>query len=167
MNHDAPGTLRVELPHTNPITALAFPFMNIRHASIIAASKISLTTIQWPAILEIPPQRFPRRNHRLPPILRRKPKPKHDFPQTQVGKLWDAFGNPEEPVNTMPGGTYNSAGGKPKEVHWTDAFKFNSKEIMNLHRLPCSRDSLLVGLGAGFGVGGVRAILGGKITPRF
>jgi len=98
--------------------------------------------------------------------LRRKPKPKHDFPQTQAGKLWDAFGNPEEPINMMPGGTYNSAGGKPKEVSWTDAFKISPQEIMNLHRLPCSRDSLLVGLGTGFGVGGVRAILGGRTTSQ-
>lgn len=89
-------------------------------------------------------------------------KPKHEFPQTQAGKMWEAFGNPEEPINMMPGGTYNSAGGKPKEVTLTDAFKFSPEEFKRLHKMPCSRDSLLVGLGAGFGVGGIRAILGGE-----
>ncbi|KAL1959791.1 hypothetical protein VTO42DRAFT_936 [Malbranchea cinnamomea] len=28
-------------------------------------------------------------------------KPKHQFPKSQVGKLWEEFGNPEEPINLM------------------------------------------------------------------
>lgn len=93
-------------------------------------------------------------------------KPKHQLPKSQVGKLWDEFGNPEEPVNLMPGGTYNSAGGKPKEPTMSDAVKSVSlKDVTSFYKAPCARDSLLVGIGTGFGVGGVRAVLGGKQFP--
>ncbi|KAI1957402.1 hypothetical protein LOZ58_005772 [Ophidiomyces ophidiicola] len=89
-------------------------------------------------------------------------KSKHEFPKTQVGKLWDAFGNPEQPVNIMPGGTYNSAGGKPKEVTVMDAVKSPStNELTSFYKAPCARESLLVGIGTGFGVGSIRVILGG------
>ncbi|KIV89702.1 hypothetical protein PV10_07083 [Exophiala mesophila] len=95
----------------------------------------------------------------------RRPKPKYDFPQTQVGKLWDAFGNPDEPINTVPGGTYNSAGGKPKEVTWRDAFNFSyGPGGPAWYQTQCSRDSLLVGIGAGGAVGGSRFILKGIST---
>lgn len=92
----------------------------------------------------------------------RRPRPKHDFPQSQAGKLWDAFGNPEESANTLPGGTYNSAGGKPAQVTWKDAFNFsyNSKGPA-WYQTPCARDSLLVGIGGGGAVGGVSFILKG------
>ena len=94
----------------------------------------------------------------------RRKQPRHpDFPQTQAGKLWDAFGNPEEPINKMPGGTYNSAGGKPKEVTWRNAFAtFDTGELNRLYQKPCVRDSLLVGLTGGMGVGSVHAILKGE-----
>jgi cytochrome c oxidase assembly protein subunit 20 len=93
----------------------------------------------------------------------RRPKPKHDFPKTQAGKLWDAFGNPEEPVNTMPGGMVNSAGGRPAEVTWRDAFRnpFATKDGRRFYEIPCAKDSLLVGISAGGAVGGLRFILKG------
>jgi len=96
----------------------------------------------------------------------RRPRPKHDFPQSQAGKLWDAFGNPEESENTLPGGTYNSAGGKPAPVTWKDAFSFsyNSKGPA-WYQTPCARDSLLVGIGGGGAVGGVSFILKGVWHP--
>ncbi|KAK2743261.1 hypothetical protein FQN57_004950 [Myotisia sp. PD_48] len=87
---------------------------------------------------------------------------KHELSKSQVGKLWEEFGNPKEPVNMMPGGMYNSAGGKPKEVTFTDSLKSLSlNNFTSFYKAPCARDSLLVGIGAGFGVGSVRAILGG------
>jgi cytochrome c oxidase assembly protein subunit 20 len=97
----------------------------------------------------------------------RKPKPKHDFPQTQAGKMWDALGNPENPVNSMPGGTYNSAGGKPREVSWRDAFNFDlmKTERPAFYQTGCGRDSLLVGIGAGGAVGGLSFILRGEFIP--
>jgi cytochrome c oxidase assembly protein subunit 20 len=93
----------------------------------------------------------------------RRPKPKHDFPKTQAGKLWEAFGNPEEPVNTMPGGMVNSAGGRPPEITWRDAFKnpFATKDGRRFYEIPCAKDSLLVGISTGGAVGGVRFILKG------
>lgn len=92
---------------------------------------------------------------------RRRRKPKHDFPQTQAGKLWEAFGNPEEPINTMPGGTYNSAGGKPGEVSWKDAFAFSNADVQRFYKTGCARDSLLVGMGGGAAIGGIAVIIGG------
>lgn len=92
----------------------------------------------------------------------RRPKPKHDFPKTQAGKLWDAFGSPEDPVNAVPGGTFNSAGGKPKEITWKDAFNFSyNGKGPSWYQTPCARDSLMVGIGGGGVVGGVRFILRG------
>ena len=95
----------------------------------------------------------------------RRPKPKHDFPKTQAGKLWDAFGNPEEPVNTMPGGMVNSAGGRPPEVTWRDAFRspFATKDGRRFYEIPCAKDALMVGISTGGAVGGVSFILKGQL----
>jgi cytochrome c oxidase assembly protein subunit 20 len=102
---------------------------------------------------------------------RKTPVRNPEFPQTQVGKLWAELGNPADPANTMPGGTYNSAGGKPKEVTlWgtiqtfpQDLGNVKLEEFRNIHRLPCAREGLMYGIGAGFGFGGLRAILGGNV----
>lgn len=94
----------------------------------------------------------------------RRPKPKHDFPKTQAGKMWEAFGNPQEPANTMPGGMVNSAGGRPPDVTWRDAFKFSlfsKDDLKRFYQMPCARDSLLIGIGAGGAVGGLRFVLVG------
>lgn len=94
----------------------------------------------------------------------RKKQPRHpDFPQTQAGKLWEAFGKPEKPINEMRGGTYNTAGGRPRDITWKDALNINLSEFSKLYQKPCVRDSLLVGLGGGFGVGSIRAVVGGSI----
>ncbi|KAG5297339.1 DUF3767 superfamily domain-containing protein [Histoplasma ohiense] len=88
-------------------------------------------------------------------------KPKHEFPKSQVGKLWEEFGNPEKPINLIPG-AYDSAGGKPKDVSFTDAFKGMSLDgLLSFYKIPCARDSLLVGIGTGFGAGSLKAVLGG------
>jgi len=78
--------------------------------------------------------------------------------------MWEAFGNPEERINEIPGGTYNSAGGRPAEVTWRDAFKFSQlrKDGPPWYQTPCARDSLLVGIGAGGAVGGIRFVLRGQ-----
>lgn len=95
-------------------------------------------------------------------------KPKYDTPKSQTAKLWEAFGNPEEPINVLPGANYNSAGGKPREATMADAFKTLSlSDLTTFYKTPCARDSLLVGMGAGFGIGGVRGILGGRIGCFF
>lgn len=101
-----------------------------------------------------------------PPIDSFEPrrKPKYDTPKSQTAKLWDAFGNPEEPINMLPGANYNSAGGKPREATMLDAIKTISlSDFTTFYKTPCARDSLLVGMGAGFGIGGIRGVLGGRI----
>ncbi|EXJ53523.1 uncharacterized protein A1O5_13194 [Cladophialophora psammophila CBS 110553] len=92
----------------------------------------------------------------------RRPKSKHDFPKTQAGKMWEMLGNPAESANTLAGGTYNSAGGKPPEVTWRDAFNFSYEgKGPSWYQVPCARDALLVGIASGGAVGGLRFILRG------
>lgn len=90
-----------------------------------------------------------------------KSKPKYERSQSQVGKLWEAFGNPEESANVLP----TASGKKANDVSVTEAMKSMSmKDAASFYKAPCARDSLLLGIGAGFGVGGVRGVLGGKYT---
>lgn len=61
----------------------------------------------------------------------------------------------------LPGA--GSKGEKNSDVTVTDAMKSMSlKDATSFYKAPCARDSLLLGIGAGFGVGGVRGVLGGK-----
>jgi cytochrome c oxidase assembly protein subunit 20 len=80
--------------------------------------------------------------------------------------MWEAFGNPKEPINTMPGGTYNSAGGKPAEPTFWNALTtldlFNREGKPAFYQTSCARDSLMVGIGAGGAIGGIRFIVKGK-----
>lgn len=65
----------------------------------------------------------------------------------------------------MPGGKYNSAGGKPREPTWRDAFRFSEftrTDRPKWYQTSCARDSLLVGMGIGGGVFGVGFISRGK-----
>jgi cytochrome c oxidase assembly protein subunit 20 len=91
----------------------------------------------------------------LPP----KPKTKYELPKSQVGKLWEAFGNPEDQVNMLP----TAHGKKANDISVTEAMKsLPLNSATSFYKAPCARDSLLLGIGAGFGVGGVRGVLGGK-----
>lgn len=96
----------------------------------------------------------------------RRPRPKYDVPQTQAGKMWEAFGNPKEPINTMAGGTYNSAGGRGQEpTIWnalTTLNPFDREGKPAFYQTSCARDSLMVGIGAGGAIGGIRFIIKGK-----
>ena len=67
-----------------------------------------------------------------------------------------------ENANSLLGGRVNTAGGKYKEASFIDGLKsIRIEDLKELHTKPCVRESLLTGIGAGFGIGGVRAILGG------
>ncbi|KAL4810078.1 hypothetical protein BDV18DRAFT_130253 [Aspergillus unguis] len=91
------------------------------------------------------------------PSEKPKPRPKYEQ-QSQVGKLWEAFGNPEEPVNMLP--SANSK--KANDVSVTEAMKSMSmSNATSFYKAPCARDSLMLGMAAGFGIGGVRGVLGG------
>lgn len=92
-------------------------------------------------------------------------KPKHEFPQSQAGKLWEAFGSPEDRVNVLADASYKPRGKDPKDVSYSDVVgKLSVSEMASFHKAPCARESLLTGIGAGFGIGGVRAIFGGMYT---
>lgn len=89
-------------------------------------------------------------------------KPKHNPSQSQTGKLWDAFGNPEEPANALAKATYKPRGKNPKDVSYSEIIgTFPVSEMTTLHKRPCARESLLTGIGVGFGVGGLRGVLKG------
>lgn len=94
-------------------------------------------------------------------------KPKHEFPQSQVGKLWDAFGSPEERVNVLADASYKPRGKDPKDVSYSEVVgNVSLSEISSFYKAPCARESLMTGIGAGFGIGGVRAVFGGIKSSR-
>ncbi|KAI9829580.1 MAG: hypothetical protein M1819_006085 [Sarea resinae] len=76
-------------------------------------------------------------------------------------KIYETFTPPPESANVLPGGMSNTAGGRPQSAGFTDALKtVKVDDFKNVHKQPCVRDSLLTGITAGFGVGGIRAVLG-------
>ena len=86
----------------------------------------------------------------------------------QAAKLWDAFGSPEERANALPGQSGPTAMPPPKDLTVSDAMKSLSlKDASTFYKMPCARDSLMLGIGAGFGVGGVRGVLGGMFSSFF
>lgn len=71
-------------------------------------------------------------------------------------------------ANLLPGGTMNTAGGNIRETSILEAAKtIKLRDFKELHKKPCARDSFLVGIGAGFGVGGIRAVIGGRFSFLF
>lgn len=59
----------------------------------------------------------------------------------------------------------NTAGGRVKEATYIDALRsIKASDFQEIHTKPCARESILTGIGGGFGIGGVRAILGGTLT---
>lgn len=62
-------------------------------------------------------------------------------------------------------GSMNTAGGRTKEASYMDALRsIKLSDFQEVHTKPCVRDALLTGIGGGFGIGGVRAILGGMFS---
>lgn len=93
-------------------------------------------------------------------------KTQYELPKSQVGKLWEAFGNPEESANRFSTTGYSGAKKDANDVSVTDAVKSMSvKDVTSFYKAPCARDSLLLGIGAGFGIGGIRGVLGGETNP--
>ena len=76
---------------------------------------------------------------------------------------------PPPNANAFPGASSNTAGGKiPDTDLWDAAKSIKVSDLKEIHKKPCVRDSFLVGIGTGFGVGGIRAIMGGTTNalPR-
>ncbi|KAI9724975.1 MAG: hypothetical protein M1812_000251 [Candelaria pacifica] len=81
-------------------------------------------------------------------------------------ETYETFNKRLPNANVLPGGTTNTAGGRPKEVSLVEAVKtVQLEDFRNIHKLPCVRDSLLTGILSGFGLGGLRAVLGAPL-PR-
>ncbi|KAI9680843.1 MAG: hypothetical protein M1817_004283 [Caeruleum heppii] len=79
-------------------------------------------------------------------------------------KRYNTGTSPPASANVLPGGTENTAGGHTRELNFTEAAKsIKVEDFTKLHKQPCVRDSLLAGIGGGFGVGGLRAVLGASI----
>lgn len=94
-------------------------------------------------------------------------KPKHEFPQSQVGKLWDAFGNPDEPLNALANASYKPPGKRAQDVPYSEVIgSFSASDLSTFHKAPCARESLLTGIGAGFGIGGIRGVFGGRMSRK-
>ena len=91
--------------------------------------------------------------------------PSQTKPPSSQGKETEAYAVPTLPqnANALPAASgLNTAGGKPKEASLFDALRsIRMSEFKEVHKKPCVRDALLTGIGGGFGIGGVRAILGG------
>lgn len=85
--------------------------------------------------------------------------------KSQTTRLWEEFGHPKEPVNLIPGTVQNSTSESKKSngVSLKDvAPQFSFQNFKNVYKAPCARDSLMIGIAGGFGVGGIKAIFGGR-----
>lgn len=71
------------------------------------------------------------------------------------------YGERPENADLLPGKAVNTAGGKIRDTTLIDAVKtIRLKDFKDVHKKPCARDAFLAGFSAGFGVGGIRAIIG-------
>ncbi|KAI4204260.1 MAG: hypothetical protein LQ350_001240 [Teloschistes chrysophthalmus] len=82
-------------------------------------------------------------------------------------KTYETFDYPPSApnANSLPGADANTAGGRPPQyATLTDAFKtIRLEHFKEVHKKPCARESFLTAIGAGFGVGGARFVLGGPV----
>ena len=69
---------------------------------------------------------------------------------------------PPESANVLPGGTANTAGGRQRDTSFINALKMMKlSDFTEVHKKPCVRESFMTAMLSAFGVGGLRAILGG------
>ncbi|KAI9847628.1 MAG: hypothetical protein M1837_002202 [Sclerophora amabilis] len=103
-------------------------------------------------------------NNTPPPSAAPLPSSSPDSPPPPHShKVYETFSPPAN-ANVLPGGTTNTAGGAVEDVSIGKAVKtIKLEDFTNVHRQPCVRDSLLAGILGGFGMGGVRAVLGASI----
>lgn len=75
--------------------------------------------------------------------------------------------SPPPSANALPEGSgLNTAGAHAPAPTLGEALKtVRLEDFKQVHMYPCVRDALLAGIGGGFGVGGVRALLGGSWSP--
>jgi cytochrome c oxidase assembly protein subunit 20 len=78
-------------------------------------------------------------------------------------KVYEVFHSPPQNANALPEGSgLNTAGGRERPPALADAVKtIKLEDFKKVHMYPCVRESLLMGIGGGFGIGGIRALWGG------
>ena len=58
--------------------------------------------------------------------------------------------------------SYKPRGKDPKDVSYSEVVgDVSMSQISSFYKAPCARESLLTGIGAGFGIGGIRGVFGG------
>jgi len=84
-------------------------------------------------------------------------------------KIYEVFHSPPPSANALPEGSgQNTAGSRQPEPGIAEAIKtVRLEDFKQVHMYPCVRESLLMGIGGGFGVGGVRALWGGMSFITF
>lgn len=79
---------------------------------------------------------------------------------------YETFNVPPPSANALPEGSgLNTAGAHPQlKDAIGDAFKtVRLGDFKQVHLYPCVKDSLMMGIGGAFGMGGIRALWGGKL----
>lgn len=89
-------------------------------------------------------------------------------PQGTSSPKYDTFNTPPESANALPYGSgLNTAGSRKEAPSLTQAIKtVRIEDFKQVYMYPCARESLLMGIGGGFGMGGIRALLGGMLFLR-
>jgi len=84
-----------------------------------------------------------------------------------TSKTYETFGSAPPSANALPAGSgQNTAGSvsntNPESLNITNAVKtVRLQDFKQVHMYPCVRESFLMGIGGAFGVGSLRAVLGG------
>ncbi|KAF6235669.1 hypothetical protein HO173_006352 [Letharia columbiana] len=99
--------------------------------------------------------------------ISKPPVPSKPTTSPSKGTAHEPYAVPVAPpnANALPGGAgLNTAGGRTKEAGYFDALRsIQFSDFQEVHKKPCVRDALLTGIGGGFGIGGVRAVLGASV----
>ena len=99
------------------------------------------------------------------PTISRSFPPSSSPPPSPPPKTYETFSTPPQSANILPESSGQNTAGSPSHKplpSLAEAVKtVRLEDFKQVHMYPCVRESLLLGIGAGFGVGGVRALLGG------
>ena len=128
-----------------------------------------------PTISRSSPDNHSSQPSQAQPPLPRNPPPGATSPPAHVTstppKIYEVFHSPSSPAppasaNSLPEGSgQNTAGSREKAPSLGDAVKtVRLEDFKQVHMYPCVRESLLMGIGAGAGLGGVRALWGGEFA---
>lgn len=98
------------------------------------------------------------------PTLRGPPPGATEPPEhVKNAKVYEVF---PANANALPEGSGQNTAGRPENPNLTDAVKtVRIQDFAQVHMYPCVRESLLTGIGGGFGMGFFRAIWGGMYLP--